>query len=278
MLKTTSPIKDTFIIMLALFWLMIAGMPFIFMIQTGFKEQFELLTSSVWALPQSPTLNNYTAVLFSDRFFRSLLNSSLVVVISIVLILIISSMAAYVLAKIKFKFNNLFFGLIVAGLVVPIHVTLIPVYLFTINIGLYDTLWALIGPYVAFSIPVSVFILTEFMRQIPREIEEAARMDGCGPMSTFFRIILPLTQPGLVTIAIYNAVLLWNEFVFAFILTSSPNSRTLPLAIWDFQGQYSANIPVIMALLTLATIPLIIAYIFGQEQLVKGITAGAIKG
>jgi len=278
MLKTTSPIKDTFIIVLALFWLMIAGMPFIFMIQTGFKEQFELLTSSVWALPQSPTLNNYTTVLFSERFFRSLLNSSLVVVISIALILIISSMAAYVLAKIKFKFSNLFFGLIVAGLVVPIHVTLIPVYLLTINLDLYDTLWALIGPYVAFSIPVSVFILTEFVRQIPREIEEAARMDGCGPMSTFFRIFLPLTQPGLVTIAIYNAVILWNEFVFAFILTSSPNSRTLPLAIWDFQGQYSANIPVIMALLTLATIPLITAYIFGQEQLVKGITAGAVKG
>jgi raffinose/stachyose/melibiose transport system permease protein len=278
MLKTSSPTKSIVIIALALLWLVIAGTPFIFMIQTGFKEQFELLTNPVWALPHSPTLSNYTAVLFSERFFRSLLNSGLVGAISIVLILIISSMAAYVFAKIKFRFSNLFFGLIVAGLVVPIHVTLIPVYLFTINIGLYDTLWALIGPYVAFSIPVSVFILTEFVRQIPRELEEAARIDGCGPMSTFFRIILPLMQPGLVTIGIYNAVLLWNEFVFAFILTSSPNSRTLPLAIWDFQGQYSANIPVIMALLTLATIPLIIAYIVGQEQLVKGITAGAVKG
>lgn len=278
MLKTASPAKNTVIIALALLWLVIAGMPFVFMIQTGFKEQFELLTNPVWALPHSPTVGNYTTVLFSERFFRSLLNSFFVVAISIVLILIISSMAAYVFAKIKFRLSNLFFGLIVAGLVVPIHVTLIPVYLFTINIDLYDTLWALVGPYVAFSIPVSVFILTEFVRQIPRELEEAARMDGCGPMSTFFRIILPLMQPGLVTIAIYNAVVLWNEFVFAFVLTSSPNSRTLPLAIWDFQGQYSANIPVIMALLTLATIPLIIAYIVGQEQLVKGITAGAVKG
>lgn len=141
-----------------------------------------------------------------------------------------------------------------------------------------DTLWALVGSSVAFSIPVSVFILTEFVHQIPREIEEATRIDGCGPISTFFRIILPLMQPGLVTIGIYNVVLLWNEFVFAFVLTSSPESRTLPLAIWDFQGQYWANIPVIMALLILATIPLILAYIVGQEQLVKGITAGAVKG
>lgn len=141
-----------------------------------------------------------------------------------------------------------------------------------------DTLWALVGSSVAFSIPVSVFILTEFVHQIPREIEEATRIDGCGPISTFFRIILPLMQPGLVTIGIYNVVLLWNEFVFAFVLTSSPESRTLPLAIWDFQGQYWANIPVIMALLILAAIPLILAYIVGQEQLVKGITAGAVKG
>lgn len=278
MLQTKDPAKNAVIIGLALFWLMIAGMPFIFMIQTGFKEQFELLTTSVWALPQNPTLSNYTTVLFSNRFFHFLWNSSLVVSISIVLILIISSMAAYVFAKINFRFSNLLFALIVAGLIVPIHVTLIPVYLLTINAGLYDTLWALVGPYVAFNIPVSVFILTEFVRQIPREIEEAARMDGCGPMSTYFRIILPLSQPGLVTIGIYNAVILWNEFVFAFILTSSPGSRTLPLAIWDFQGQYAANIPLIMAVLTLATTPLIIAYIFGQEQLVKGITAGAVKG
>jgi raffinose/stachyose/melibiose transport system permease protein len=278
MLKTTNSTKNILIIALALFWLMVAALPFIFMIQTGFKEQFELLTRSVWAWPQNPSLSNYTTVLFGSRFFRFLLNSSLVVSISIVLILIISSMAAYVFAKIKFRFSNVFFGLIVAGLVVPIHVTLIPVYLLTINLGLYDTLWALIGPYVAFSIPVSVFILTEFVRQIPHEIEEAARIDGCSPISTFFRIILPLSQPGLVTIGIYNAVILWNEFVFAFVLTSSPDSRTLPLAIWDFQGQYSANIPLIMAVLTLATIPLIIAYIFGQEQLVKGITAGAVKG
>lgn len=278
MLKSANPAKRIVIIALALFWLVIAGMPFIFMVQTGFKEQFELLTNPVWALPQNPILENYTAVLFSERFLRSLLNSSLVVVISIVLVLITSAMAAYVFAKVKFRFNGLLFGLIVAGLVVPIHVTLIPVYLFTVNIGLYDTLWALIGPYVAFSIPVSVFILTEFVRQIPRELEEAARIDGCGPMNTFFRIILPLMQPGLVTVGIFNAVALWNEFVFAFVLTSSPNSRTLPLAIWDFQGQYSANIPVIMALLTLATIPIIIAYIIGQESLVKGITAGAVKG
>ena len=170
------------------------------------------------------------------------------------------------------------FGLIIAGLVVPIHVTLIPVYLLTTRIGFYDKLYALIGPYVAFSLPISIFILTQFMRQIPRELEDAGRIDGCGPMGNFFRIILPLSRSGLATIAIFNAVALWNEFVFAYVLTSSSAVRTLPLAVWDFQGQYSANIPLIMAVLTLSALPLIIAYIIFQEQLVKGMMAGAIKG
>ncbi len=247
------------------------------MVLTGFKEPMELMSLPVWAFPSQPTLENYTTVL-SSRFFRFLLNSTIVVSVSIMLVVLISAMAAYVFARIRFRFSNVLFAFIIAGLIVPIHVTLIPIYLLTTRIGIYDTLFALIGPYVAFSLPISIFILTQFMRQIPYELEDAARIDGCGPMGSFFRVILPLSRPGLATIAIFNAVALWNEFVFAFVLTSSPSTRTLPLAIWDFQGQYSANIPLIMAVLTLSALPLIIAYIIFQEQLVKGIMAGALKG
>jgi raffinose/stachyose/melibiose transport system permease protein len=276
-MKTASLSRNALVLALALLWFLVAGLPFLFMILTGLKEQFELMTRPIWALPENPTLANYTQVLGS-RFFRYLANSLFVVSVSVGLILLISSMAAYVFARIRFRFSRLLFALVMAGLVVPIHVTLIPVYLLTTSTGLYDSLWALIGPYVAFNIPVSIFILTEFMRQIPQELEDAARIDGSSPIGTFFRIILPLSTPGLATLAIYNAVTLWNEFVFAFVLTQSVDSRTLPLAIWEYQGEYAAHIPLIMSVLTLSALPLIVVYLAGQERLVKGIMAGAVKG
>ena len=113
--------------------------------------------------------------------------------------------------------------------------------------GLYDTIWSLIGPYVAFAVPISVFILTSFMKEIPREIEESAEIDGCGKIQMFFSMILPLSKPGMATLAIYNGVNMWNEFSFVNTLTQSAQNRTLPLAIWEFQGQYSMNTPMIMA-------------------------------
>ncbi|MBI5667557.1 MAG: carbohydrate ABC transporter permease [Chloroflexi bacterium] len=262
----------------ALVWLVIAGMPFYFMAMTGFKGRFELFSGgSVFDFPKAASLENFQDVLTRGTFFRYLSNSVIVVAVSVALILLFSAMASYVFARIPFRLNRPLFGLIVAGLVIPLHVTLIPVYLLTKQIGLYDSLWALLGPYVAFNLPLSIFILTEFMRAIPRELEEAARIDGSGPMLTFWRVILPLSTPGLATLAIYNAVALWNEFVFAFVLITSPEYRPLPLAIWEYQGEYSMNIPAIMAVLTLSALPLVLIYIVGQERVIKGIMAGALK-
>jgi raffinose/stachyose/melibiose transport system permease protein len=187
-------------------------------------------------------------------------------------------MAAFAFARMRFRFNEALFGLVVAGMIVPIHITLVPIYLMTRDMGLYDSPFALVGPYVATSLPISIFILTEFMRQIPKELEEAARLDGCGPFAIFFKVFLPLSGPGLSTVAIYNAIMLWNEFIFAYVLTSSTSTRTLPLAIWDYQGQYSSNIPAILAVVTLTSLPLIVAYAFGQEKIVKGMMAGSLKG
>ena len=262
---------------LALFWLAVTTLPFIFVVMTSLKTQQETFVRSVWALPEQFTLVTYLAVL-QGGFWTYLRNSVFVLVVSIVLILTIASMAAYALARIQFRLNKPLFGLIVAGMIVPIHITLIPIYLMTRNLGLYDTPFALIGPYVATSLPVSIFILTEFMRQIPRELEEAAKLDGCGPFGIFWKVFLPLSGPGLSTVAIYNGINLWNEFIFAYVLTSSPEYRTLPLAVWDFQGQYASNIPAILAVVTLTSLPLIVAYAFGQERIVKGMMAGALKG
>lgn len=266
------------ILVLALVWLIIAGMPFYFMVITGLKGRFELMSGgSVFGLPRQLTFAHYQEIVTSGTFFTYLFNSVLIVAASVTLILLLSSMSSYVFARIPFRLNRPLFTLIIAGLVIPLHVTLIPVYLLTKQIGLYDSLWALLGPYVAFNLPLSVFILTEFMRQIPRELEEAARIDGSGPMRTFWRIILPLSSPGLATLAIYNSVVLWNEFVFAFVLITSPRYRPLPLAIWEYQGQYAMNVPAIMAVLTLSALPLIAIYTVGQERVVKGIMAGALK-
>jgi raffinose/stachyose/melibiose transport system permease protein len=148
----------------------------------------------------------------------------------------------------------------------------------TIRFNMYDKVYALIGPNVAFNLPISIFILTTFMQGISKEMEEAAEIDGCGKFSTFFKILFPLSKSGLATLAIYNGVVIWNEFVFAMVLTQSQDARTLPLAIWEYQGQYSINTPLIMTLLVLSCLPVIILYIFGQDKLVKGMMAGAVKG
>lgn len=236
-----------------------------------------MLVKGIFQLPETLYLANYQEVI-GGNFLRYLLNSLIVLVVSLVILLFISACAAYPLARFKFRFNALIYSLIVACMSIPMHITLIPVFKMTQKIGLYDSIWALIGPYVAFAVPISVFILTAFMKGIPVEIEESASIDGCNRYRMFFTMILPLSTPGLSTLAIYNGVTMWNEFSFAYTLTQSSSQRTLPLAVWDFQGQYSMNTPMIMAVLTLTVLPMIILFIILQDKLVKGMTAGAVKG
>lgn len=275
--KKTSPVVWALMIIFAVIWMIIAVVPFFFMVLNSFKEKFEMLMNGVFAWPESFYVSNYVEVL-QGSFFHYLLNSVIVLVISLVILLFVSAMAAYPLSRFKFKLNGPIYALIIACMSIPMHITLIPVFKMMNNIGLYDSIWALIGPYVAFAVPISVFILTAFMKGIPVEIEESAAIDGCSKYKIFFSMILPLSTPGLSTLAIYNGVSMWNEFSFAYTLTQSASARTLPLAVWDFQGQYSMNTPMIMAVLTLTVLPMIILFIVMQDQLIKGMTAGAVKG
>lgn len=259
------------------FYLIVSFMPFIFMVLNSFKEKFEMLTKGVFNLPDSLNFANYTEVL-TGGFSKYFMNSVIVLTISLLLLLFIAACASYPLARFKFKLANPIYAGIVACMSIPVHITLIPVFKMSRATGLYDSIWALIGPYIAFAVPISVFILTSFMKEIPREIEESAEIDGCGKIQMFFSVILPLAKPGLATLAIYNGVNMWNEFSFAYTLTQSSENRTLPLAIWEFQGQYSMNTPMIMAVLTLTLLPMIVMFIIFQDKLVKGMTAGAVKG
>ncbi|MDR0886761.1 MAG: carbohydrate ABC transporter permease [Clostridiales Family XIII bacterium] len=262
---------------LAIFALFVALLPFFFMVLNSFKDKFEMLTKGVFEFPDKFYVENYTEVL-TGNFWHYFLNSVIVLGVSLVLLLAISAFASYPLSRFNFRLGKPIYAIIVACMSIPVHVTLIPIFKMTQNMGIYDSIWALIGPNVALGIPISVFILTSFMKEIPREIEESAEIDGCGKIGMFFRIIMPMAKPGLSTLAIYNGVNMWNEFIFAYSLTQSSANRTLPLAIWEYQGQYTMNTPMIMAVLVLTALPMIILFIFASDRLVKGMTAGAVKG
>lgn len=276
--KKKSRIAWTFAIILAVFWLLVAFVPFLFMVITGFKTKLETIMYSAFHMPEKFYPDNYISILTDPQFWVYFRNSVIVLVLSLVILLFISACAAYPLSRFKFKLRGPIYAIIVAAMAVPMHVTLIPVFTMTINMGLYDTIWALIPPNVAFATPISVFILTGFMQGIPKDLEEAADIDGCGRYGRFFKVILPLSTPGLSTLAIYNGVNIWNEFIFAFTLTQSEENRTLPLALWNYQGQYSTNTAMIMACLTLSVLPMIILFCILQDKLVKGMMAGAVKG
>lgn len=266
-----------FALCLAVFWMIVCILPFVYMILNSFKGRFEIMTSGVFTLPKSWFPINYIEVL-KGNFWRYFLNSVTVLLVSLVILLLLSALAAYPLARLKFRFSKMLFGIIVACMSIPIHITLIPIFRMTTKTGLYDSIWALIGPYVAFGIPISVFILTGFMRDISFEIEEAAMLDGCGKIQSFFYIILPMSKPGMATLAIYNGVNMWNEFSFAYTLTQSMEKRTLPLSVWEYKGQYTMNTPMILSVLTLTVLPMVIFFIFSKDKLIEGMSAGAVKG
>ncbi len=275
--RTKSRIAWVVAIFFACVWLIIALVPFFFMVMNSFRKQFDMLSQGVFHLPDPWYFDNYVNVV-TNGFFGYFLRSVIVVAVSMVLMLIIASFAAYPLSRMKFKLRGLLYAGIVAMMSIPMHVTLIPIFKMTTDMGLYDTLWSLIGPYVTFALPMSVFILTAFMTTIPKEIEESAEIDGCGKYRCFFSMILPLSKSGLSTLAIYNGVSMWNEFAFANTLIQNPQNKTLPLALGQFKGEHSMDIPLILTVLVLSVLPMLVLFIIFQDKLVKGMMAGAVKG
>ncbi|WP_324668673.1 carbohydrate ABC transporter permease [Geochorda subterranea] len=255
----------------------VAVYPLLFMIQTSLRTQMDFLVGGLWRVPTDPVWTHYASVLRAG-FTRYLANTALVASTSVLAIAALGAMAAYVLARSRLFGLRLLFVLFVAGMLIPVHITLIPVYVLTRVLGLYDSLLGLIGPYVAFNLPVTIFILTGFFRDFPAELEEAAAIDGCSPARAFWSVVLPLSGPPLLTVVIYNLVILWNEFIFALVLTSSPSRWILTLGLWNFQGQYGLNVPAIMASVALSVLPLIVLYLVGQEKVMRGMLGGALKG
>ena len=275
--KMKSRIAWAIAILFAILWLVVTLVPFSFMIMNSFRKQFDMLAQGVFHFPDPWYFENYVEVA-TNGFFGYFFRSVFVVAVSLILMLIIASCAAYPLSRMKFKMRGLIYAGIVAMMSIPMHVTLIPIFKMTTKMGLYDSLRSLIGPYVTFALPMSVFILTAFMMTIPREVEESAEIDGCNKYRNFFSIILPLSKSGLSTLAIYNGVSMWNEFAFANTLLQTPAHKTLPLALGQFKGEHAMDIPIILSVLVLSVLPMIILFIVFQDKLVKGMMAGAVKG
>lgn len=255
-------------------WLVVAMLPIYWIVVSSFKTQATFFATNPLAPPGEWSLESYRLVLAND-FVRYFTNSLVVTVGAIVPAVLISFMAAYAIVRGgSGRFLRVTNSLFLLGLAIPLQAVIIPVYLIIIRLRLYDTLTAMILPSVAFAIPLSVLVLGNFIRDVPRELFEAMRIDGCSEWGTMWRLAFPLTRPALVTVAIYNALGVWNNFLLPLILTQSPQRRTLPLALWTFQGQYGVNVPAVLASVVLTTAPILLFYAVGRRQLLSGLTAG----
>jgi raffinose/stachyose/melibiose transport system permease protein len=270
--------NKTLLYLVAILFLLIFGSPLVWMIYTTFKTMPEI-TRSVWALPSSLNPKNYEIVLSRSNLPRYYVNSIVVSTISVGALTLLSAMAGFVFARIPFRGSNAMFILFLAGMMIPIHITLIPVYIMLRDLGLLSTLWALIFPYVGFGLPLSIFILRSFFAELPVELEDAARIDGCSTAGIFWRIMLPLARPAIVTVIIVNLVNTWNEYLFALTFIHKGEYRTLPLGLAEFEGAQGAlNIDLVFTALTLAALPVLVVYFLAQRQILSGLTAGALKG
>jgi raffinose/stachyose/melibiose transport system permease protein len=255
--------------------LIVVLIPLAYAVIQTFKPQQDELTTSPWSLPHV-TLDNY-AGLITPQFLHYVLNSVITAVGAVILSTLLGSLAAYALARVPGRINGLLYLLFVSGLAVPIYAAIIPIYRFSIDTGLYDTLLGLLLPFAATSLPITVFILTAFMRAIPIELDQAMSIDGAGYLRRYVQLALPLARPAVATVAIYAFINNWNNFILPLVLTQSDANRTLPLAVWNYQGQYGMNVPLVLSVVVLSTVPLLIFYILQRRNFIQGLTAGALS-
>lgn len=220
-----------------------------------------------------------TMKVLSNRpmFMKYFFNSVIVTVITIVLVLLLSSMTAYAISRMKWKLSKPTLIIILIGMMVPIHAALLPLFMVLKNLKMLNSYWALIIPYTAFAIPMAVIILAAFIRGIPRELEEAAVIDGCGIFRIFFSIIIPIIRPAMATVAIFTYLSSWNELMFAVTFINKAEFKTLTVGIMSMVGNYVTKWGDIGAGLVIATIPTILIYILLSDQVQKSLTAGAVK-
>lgn len=255
----------------------LALFPIVLVLINSFKTR-RAIFKTPYALPNSETWSTigYETVFKRANFPDYFLNSLIVTVSALILILIAGTMAAWALAEYRFPGNNIMGLYLALGIMIPIRLGTVSILRLMVDIGLVDTLWALILVYTASGLPLAIFVLTNFMKQVPRDLKDAARVDGASEYR-IYRMILPLVRPAIGTVMVFNMIPIWNDLWFPLILAPSERNKTVTLGAQTFLGQFISDWNAVLSSLTLSAIPVVILYIIFSRQLIRGLTAGAVK-
>jgi multiple sugar transport system permease protein len=252
--------------------------PFFWILLTSFKTQVDIFGPHAFRpWPEHPTLANYIDIFQLQPFARYILNSLVVATLTTIYSLCIAAFAAYAVARLKFRGKTIFLGVVLAVSMFPQIATLSPIYLFMTKTGLTNSFHGLVIPYTTFALPLAIWNLNTFFRKVPFELEEAAKIDGASFLQTFFRVIFPLTLPGLFTTGILVFIAAWNEFLFSLTLNTDNAWKTIPVGIALFEGQYTVPWGQESAASVVVTIPIVLLVLAFQKRIVSGLTSGAVK-
>lgn len=252
--------------------------PLLWLLLYSLKTNEEIMDGSFFSFPKSFQWHNYSEAYTSGSYLKYLSNSVFVTGLTMVCVILLASMAAYAISRFRWKYGNLVMTIFLMGMMIPMQATLLPLMIIFKNMHILNTHWSLILPYVAFSTPIAVFILSGFMKAIPHEIEESAFIDGANVYRIFRSIILPVSVPPVMTVCILTFINIWNEYIMAATFISSEKLKTLPFGVYTFVSQYSVNYGNIGAFLVMGALPVILIYFFLSNQITKGMVAGAVKG
>jgi raffinose/stachyose/melibiose transport system permease protein len=270
--------------LLIILWVLLVGVavvwvaPFVFIAFTALKTNADIMTTSAFSPPAEAQWQNFSGAWVRGNFSTTFLNSVIITTIKVPLGLLLSAMAAYALARIRMGWGKLLLIFFLFGAMIPFQVMLAPIFTMVNGFGLIDTYPGVILPYLAFGVPYQVFILHGFFRAVPKELSEAALIDGASHITIFRRIFLPISLPVLAALLILDFVATWNEFAMALVLLQDRHMWTLPLGLMSFQGQFSNDYAQLNAAIVMTVFPAILVYLIFQRYFVSGLTSGAVKG
>lgn len=276
--KTSSKIKAIVTHALLLLFALIQIFPIFWLFGFSLKDNSEIFGGNIAGLPQHWRFENYANAFFNANIFQYFFNSILVTGVTILITLLTAATAAYAISRMIWRGRETMLKIILLGMMVPIHAALLPLFIILSKANLLNSYWSLIIPYVAFGLPMAIYLFTSFMESLPREMEEAAAIDGCGIYSMFIRIIFPLIRPALATVSIFTFISSWNELMFAVTFINKTEYKTLTVGIMSMVGAYTTKWGEIGAGLMIATIPTVIVYLLLSEQVQNSLVAGAVKG
>jgi len=251
--------------------------PMVIMGLSAFKTTREIFQNP-FGLPAVWRIENFSRVWVEARFGTYIQNSVLVTVLSVAVLVAFGAMAGYALGRFRFKGNDLLYLCFLSGLMLPIRLAIIPLFILMRNLNLLDSPWSLVLIYAASGLPSAIFILTGFFKTLPADLDSAARIDGASEWSIFTQIMLPLVRPALVIVTVYNAIPIWNDFFFPLVFIQTEARKTLPQGMTVFFGQYFTDYATLFSGLTLAAIPIVVLYVILSQHFIRGLTAGAVKG